>query len=110
MSGRPLRAGVVGLGWAGQQHMAAYADLPGVELVALAGLRGRAAEPSWGTSSGSRPSSASTTGRTWSASAELDVLSIATPTTLHAPIAIAALDAGRARAVGEADGRERRGR
>ena len=32
-----LRAGVIGLGWAGQQHMAAYAELDGVDLVALAG-------------------------------------------------------------------------
>ena len=36
--GRTLRAGVVGLGWAGQQHMDAYAQLDGVEVVALAGL------------------------------------------------------------------------
>ena len=42
-TGRALRAGVIGLGWAGQQHMAAYADLDGVELVAIAGHGDRAA-------------------------------------------------------------------
>jgi len=93
MSGRRLRAGVVGLGWAGQQHMAAYADLPDVDLVALAGretdmlaeLGERFAVP------------AERRFDDWSdlvAGADLDVLSIAAPTGLHAPIAIAALDAG----------------
>ena len=33
-----LRAGVIGLGWAGQQHMAAYAAAADVDLVALAGM------------------------------------------------------------------------
>ena len=33
-----IRAGVVGLGWAGRQHMEAYASQHGVELVALAGM------------------------------------------------------------------------
>jgi len=34
----PLRVGVVGLGWAGQQHLAAYDSHPDTEIVALAGL------------------------------------------------------------------------
>ena len=25
-----LKVGVIGLGWAGQQHLAAYADIPGI--------------------------------------------------------------------------------
>ena len=29
---------MIGLGWAGQQHMAAYADAADVDLVALAGM------------------------------------------------------------------------
>ena len=33
-----LRAGVIGLGWAGQQHMAGYAAAADVDLVALAGM------------------------------------------------------------------------
>ena len=93
MSGRPLRAGVVGLGWAGQQHMSAYAELPGVELVALAGREtDRLAElgQQFAVPSDQRFVD-------WPdllASADLDVLSIAAPTTLHASIAVAALDLG----------------
>ena len=34
----PLRVGVVGLGWAGLQHLAAYAAHADTEIVALAGL------------------------------------------------------------------------
>jgi predicted dehydrogenase len=87
----PLRAGVIGLGWAGRQHMAAYADLDGVELVALAGME---------------PQLLHTLGDTYAveqrfadwqqllAEAELDVISVATPTVLHAPITVAALNAG----------------
>ena len=33
-----LRAGVIGLGWAGQQHLAGYAEAADVDLVALAGM------------------------------------------------------------------------
>lgn len=88
-----LRAGVVGLGWAGQQHMAAYADRPDVELVALAGREtDRLGElgVEYGIPAGQRFTD-------WPdllARAELDIISVAAPTTLHAPIAIAALDAG----------------
>ena len=35
---QPLRVGVIGLGWAGQQHMAAYAEAAEVDVVALAGM------------------------------------------------------------------------
>ena len=31
----PLRVGVIGIGWAGQQHIKAYKDMAGVELVAV---------------------------------------------------------------------------
>ena len=63
-----LRAGVVGLGWAGQQHMAAYADLPDVELVGLAGLEAGPLASS-ATSTASPRSSGFATGRTWSPTA-----------------------------------------
>ncbi|MDR6973038.1 Gfo/Idh/MocA family oxidoreductase [Leifsonia shinshuensis] len=90
-SGRPLRAGVVGLGWAGQQHMAAYDALPGVELVAIAGME-----------DGPRAELGEQYGlerlyRDWKdlvADGDLDVVSVAVPTFLHAPIAVGALDAG----------------
>ena len=87
----PLRAGVVGLGWAGQQHMAAYSDLPGVELVAIAGME-----------DGPRAELGEKYGVTrlysdWRdlvADGDLDVVSVAVPTFLHAPIAVGALEAG----------------
>lgn len=89
----PLRAGVIGIGWAGQQHVAAYAKTPGVELVAIAGLEPEPLKnigdqyeipvenrfPDW---------------QSLVASGTVDVVSIATPTTLHSPIAVGALDAG----------------
>jgi predicted dehydrogenase len=90
---RVLRAGVIGLGWAGRQHMAAYDKEPGVELAALAGLE---AEPlqllgkEYGVPGEHRYAN-------WQdliADADLDVVSVATPTTLHAPIAVTALDRG----------------
>ena len=88
---RPLRAGVIGLGWAGQQHVAAYAADPAVELVAISAMEehllaqfgdehdvpGRYQD--W---------------KQMIAEAELDVVSIATPTFLHEPMAIHALEAG----------------
>ena len=89
----PLRAGVVGFGWAGQQHMDAYTAHPDVELVAIAGLedgpRARLGElyglPETGLFRGYAE---------MIEQAGLDVISIATPTALHAPVAVAALEAG----------------
>ena len=34
----PLKVGVVGIGWAGQQHIKAYKNIDGVELVAVAAM------------------------------------------------------------------------
>lgn len=90
-TGRTLRAGVIGLGWAGQQHMEAYSTLPGVELVAIAGMED---EP--------RAALGEKYGitrlyRDWKelvADGDLDVVSVAVPTFLHAPIAVGALEAG----------------
>jgi len=87
----PLRVGVIGLGWAGQQHMDAYAELDGVELVAIAGKeedlrRDLAKQYSVERHFGD-----------WTdllTGAELDAVSVAVPTFLHAPITVAALDAG----------------
>jgi predicted dehydrogenase len=88
---RPLRAAVVGLGWAGQQHMKAYAELPGVELVAISGK-----EQALGTSL-CEEFAVPLFVDDWTellAQTELDVVSIALPTYLHAPVAIAALERG----------------
>ncbi|MBT1003458.1 Gfo/Idh/MocA family oxidoreductase [Paenarthrobacter sp. DKR-5] len=86
-----LRVGVVGLGWAGQQHLEAYSKIDGVQIVALAGmeedllaqLQEQYAVPH--------------AVRTWEellALPDLDAVSVAVPTFLHAPIAIAALERG----------------
>ena len=86
-----IRVGVIGVGWAGRQHLAAYDALAGVRVAALAGLE----EPA-------RSELAAKHGvehevARWQDLLELDGLdavSVAVPTFLHAPIAIAALERG----------------
>lgn len=88
---RPLQVGVIGLGWAGQQHMAAYAAHPDVELIAIAGEE-PALLADLGDTYGVEHRVAS-----WQEILEvpgLDAVSIAVPTFLHAPIAVAALERG----------------
>lgn len=85
-----LRAGVVGLGMMGRNHVRVLGDMPGVELVAVAdpdpdalrrAMTGRAtrgyADPA-----------------TMFAEEQLDVVSIVAPTSLHLPVTLAALAAG----------------
>jgi predicted dehydrogenase len=88
---RPLRVGVVGVGWAGQQHLAAYARISGVELHSLAGMETeRVAELA-------EQYGIENTFARWEdmlEAGELDAVSVAVPTFLHAPIAIAALERG----------------
>lgn len=82
---------MIGVGWAGEQHAEAYAKLPGVELAGIAGLE----EPV-------RTALATRLGverhvAEWEELLEddsLDVVSVAVPTFLHAPITIAALERG----------------
>jgi predicted dehydrogenase len=92
-SSNTLRAGVIGLGWAGQQHMAAYAEAAGVDLVALAGK-----EPdtlaTLGQEHGVRADHLFADWQSLLDHAQLDVVSIAAPTALHRPIAVSALDSG----------------
>lgn len=86
-----LRVGVVGIGWAGQQHLKAYDSLEGVRIVALAGME-----------QGLRDSlqaeySIPNAFAGWEdmlGHGGLDAVSVAVPTFLHAPIAIAALERG----------------
>jgi predicted dehydrogenase len=87
----PLRVGVIGIGWAGQQHLAAYHALPGTRIVALAGLE----EPVRGKLAAKYAIEHEVAG--WEdllALDDLDAVSIAVPTFLHTPIAIAALERG----------------
>src|SRR5688572_6856703 len=86
-----LRVGVIGVGWAGLQHLAAYDALPGVATVAVAAVEAQA-----------RAEAAAQHGveqqfDRWEdllGVDGLDAVSVATPTFLHAPIAIAALERG----------------
>lgn len=87
---RPLRAGVIGLGWAGQQHVDAYAAAEGVDLVALAAKEEDLLAKVGDTYGVERR----TTNWEDLLDEDLDVVSIATPTFLHAPMSIAALQAG----------------
>lgn len=91
-STQPLRVGVVGLGFAGETHLKSYLQIPNVQAVALAGLEED--KLAW-------------LGETYNvphlyrhyedllARDDLDVVSVCVPNYLHAPIAIAALEAGR---------------
>ncbi|GIH19379.1 Gfo/Idh/MocA family protein [Rugosimonospora africana] len=87
----PLRMGVIGIGWAGQQHLEALSARADVEVVALAGMEaellGQLADKHGVASRYER----------WEDlldSAQIDAVVVAVPTALHAPIAIAALERG----------------
>jgi len=88
-----IRAGVIGTGGAGSWHAKIYHQLPDVELVAIAEKN----EARW-------PAAFKRIGiqvpayadyREMLARPDIDVVSIATPNWLHAPIAIDALQAGK---------------
>lgn len=93
MTARRLRVGVVGLGWAGRQHLAAWAGRDDAELVGLAGQEPDALDQ-LAEQYAIVPAGRFADWRALIAAGDLDALSIATPTALHAPIAVAALDAG----------------
>jgi predicted dehydrogenase len=86
-----LKVGVVGIGWAGQQHLKAYSNIPGVEIVAVAGMEAdllRSLQAEY-----TIPHAF----LRWEDMLEhqdLDAISVAVPTFLHAPIAVAALERG----------------
>jgi predicted dehydrogenase len=86
-----LRVGVIGVGWAGHQHLGAYQALPGIDIVALAGLEDAVREELAG-----RYDVEHSVAR-WEDLLDtdgLDAVSVAVPTFLHAPISIAALERG----------------
>lgn len=86
-----LKVGVIGLGWAGQQHLSAFHAIDGVEIVALAGMEREllaGLQSEYGIPHGFAR---------WEdlvALEGLDAVSVAVPTFLHAPITIAALERG----------------
>src|SRR3990170_5329075 len=90
MTRKPLRAAVIGLGFMGRNHLRAYGELGGVEVVAVAdpdtevlkrAVRGRTARP--------YPDF-----RRLLREEAPDLVSIAVPTGLHEEVALAALEAG----------------
>nr|WP_171046811.1 Gfo/Idh/MocA family oxidoreductase [Pseudarthrobacter sp. NamE5] len=86
-----LRVGVVGIGWAGQQHLKAYAALDGVRIVSLAGMEQELRD------SLQVEYSIPNAFADWKDMldhGDLDAISVAVPTFLHAPITIAALERG----------------
>ena len=87
----PLRVGVIGVGWAGEQHIEAYAGMPDVHLVAIAGQEFDLVAAAC--TRYSVPHAFADWGDLLDLPG-LDAVSIATPTFLHAPIAIAALERG----------------
>ena len=86
-----LKVGVVGVGWAGQQHIKAFSNVDGVEVVAVAGMEAELLaqlQTEYKIPNGFAR---------WEELLELDgldAISVAVPTFLHAPITIAALERG----------------
>lgn len=89
--GRRLRVAVVGIGWAGRQHLEAYANSEDVEILGLAGM-----EPALLAELQAEYGIPHAVAR-WEdllALDGLDAVSVAVPTFLHEPIAVAALEQG----------------
>ena len=87
-----IRAGVIGLGWAGQAHMRAYLNMDDTELVAIADP---SAEQLAKVKDEFGIAHAFEDYNQMLASGLVDVVSIATPNFAHAEPAIAAMDAGK---------------
>ena len=87
---RVLRAGVVGLGMMGRNHVRVYSELPDVELIAVADPEPDALKRA---TSGRSARGYSDPLRMF-AEEQLDLVSIVAPTSLHAPLAVAALERG----------------
>jgi predicted dehydrogenase len=83
MAENPFKVGLLGLGFMGRRHLDAYRSLPGVEVLTRTSARfAHLQDPDalYEAMIGDR---------------ELDALDICLPTALHAPLTIAALDAGK---------------
>lgn len=86
-----LRAGVIGLGYGGEMHLRGYAQLPNVEIVALAGLEEKRLHELG--SMFDVPNLYRYDSELLSRD-DLDIVSVCVPNSLHAPIAIKALERG----------------
>jgi predicted dehydrogenase len=89
---KPMRVGIVGVGWGALVHAPAFRAVPAFELAALCSQNAaRAAE------AGQRLGIAdvSTDWRAFVRRSDLDLISIATPVGLHRAMAVAALESGK---------------
>ncbi len=93
MQTQNLRVGIVGMGWAGETHLKAYQQMPNVDVVALADPR----EERLATLKTlySTVEHFYTDYQNLIERDDIDVVSVATPNFLHAPVAIAALQSGK---------------
>ncbi|CAA9543239.1 MAG: hypothetical protein AVDCRST_MAG79-2054 [uncultured Thermoleophilia bacterium] len=87
----PIRVGVVGLGYAGEQHLLGYAARPDVQIVGLAGLEDARRDALAERFAIPHP----VRGYEELLDLDLDVVSVCVPNALHAPIGVAALESGR---------------
>jgi predicted dehydrogenase len=91
-AGDVLRVGVVGLGYAGEQHTKGFAQLPNVKVVALAGLEEDRLHQL------AQKYSVPDRHRDYQelvSRSDLDIVSVCVPNYLHAPVTIAALESGK---------------
>ncbi len=89
---KPLRVGILGVGWGALVHAPAFRAAAGYELAALCGQRAERAREA-GHKLG--VAEVSTDWRTFVRRPDLDLISIATPVGTHREIAVAALEAGK---------------
>jgi len=89
---RTLRAGVIGLGFAGTTHLDGYLKAGGVEVVALAGQEEARLHELGETR---HVPHLYTDWEDLVARDDLDIISVGTPNYLHAPITVAALESGK---------------
>lgn len=87
---RSLRAGVIGLGMMGRNHVRVWDEVEGVELVAVADPDSTAV----GRATHGRRARGFDDPERMLAEEELDLVSVVAPTSLHRPLVLAALDAG----------------
>jgi predicted dehydrogenase len=88
----PLRVGIVGSGWGSMVHVPAFRAVPAFGVVALCA---RNAERLAGVAAKLGVPDTSTDWESFVRRDDLDVISVAAPVDMHAPITLAALDAGK---------------
>ena len=92
MSTQTLRVGIVGSGWAGETHLKAYQQLADVEVVAVADAQAERLAQIKDTYAIPHTY---TDYHDLIARDDLDIVSVATPNFLHAPVSVAALQSGK---------------